>query len=271
MSSRKDPGYLSKCPISDLLVSSCTWHGNPCDKETDFVVTITDLGVCYTFNMKEPALEVTEPGSLCVFLKQHSLCVTAPIFMRVPWLLPNKGQILATKQMRTEFWAFLQCLFSDKTLISMFVTCRLKFSTQYDSEHGTVWVHERSPKWRRSQGIAIIFFDVSTWGSRMQQTETWLGNTAILDAVASPGGDTIHEGSGLRCCSWNPHTGSSQKDHGKEYMNIARSISFWPPTCAQCNWVPEARIFFSAKFPTRTFWHMCWGWWDSCCWMQEKL
>ena len=44
------------------LYCRCTWHGNPCDKETDFVTTLTDLGVCYTFNMKEPALEVTEPG-----------------------------------------------------------------------------------------------------------------------------------------------------------------------------------------------------------------
>ena len=51
---------LTNVAISDSY--SCTWHGNPCDIENDFVLTLTDLGVCYTFNMKEPALHVSEPG-----------------------------------------------------------------------------------------------------------------------------------------------------------------------------------------------------------------
>ena len=46
-------------------VSSCTYKGEACNITRDFVTTMTDLGVCYTFNsgkIVEP-LEVTESGN----------------------------------------------------------------------------------------------------------------------------------------------------------------------------------------------------------------
>ena len=40
----------------------CTWNGRPCNINQDFKTTITDLGVCYTFNYHRPSLIVREPG-----------------------------------------------------------------------------------------------------------------------------------------------------------------------------------------------------------------
>ena len=41
----------------------CTWYGKPCNISEDFETVITDLGVCYTFNGKKPAVQVTQPGT----------------------------------------------------------------------------------------------------------------------------------------------------------------------------------------------------------------
>ena len=34
----------------------------PCDLDEKFEVKVTNLGVCYTFNGKTPAMKVVEPG-----------------------------------------------------------------------------------------------------------------------------------------------------------------------------------------------------------------
>ena len=39
----------------------CTWSGEECDA-SDFEATLTDLGVCYTFNSRTPAATVNESG-----------------------------------------------------------------------------------------------------------------------------------------------------------------------------------------------------------------
>ena len=53
----------------------CTWQGNSCDTENYFNVTVTDLGVCYTFNGDLPTLTVTEPGILprCAFFSNRKI------------------------------------------------------------------------------------------------------------------------------------------------------------------------------------------------------
>ena len=40
----------------------CQWHGRNCNITKDFKTTLTDLGVCYTFNYDYPPLSVKEPG-----------------------------------------------------------------------------------------------------------------------------------------------------------------------------------------------------------------
>ena len=46
---------------------SCKWLGKSCNTEKDFVTTLTDLGVCYTFNSMEPALTLSEPGKQSLY------------------------------------------------------------------------------------------------------------------------------------------------------------------------------------------------------------
>ena len=46
-------------------MNSCTWRKQPCDLSVDFVRTMTDMGVCYTFNSgrRGSPLNVTDSGS----------------------------------------------------------------------------------------------------------------------------------------------------------------------------------------------------------------
>ena len=48
-----------------VLLCSCSWKGEPCNINRDFVTTLTDTGVCYTFNSGENAdpLLVMESGN----------------------------------------------------------------------------------------------------------------------------------------------------------------------------------------------------------------
>ena len=56
-------GLIITFPANWLnYVSRCTWQNNPCNLGGDFNTTVTDLGVCYTFNGMKPALSVSEPG-----------------------------------------------------------------------------------------------------------------------------------------------------------------------------------------------------------------
>ena len=45
-----------------MLNFRCKWHGKTCNITKDFKTTLTDLGVCYTFNYDHPPLSVKEPG-----------------------------------------------------------------------------------------------------------------------------------------------------------------------------------------------------------------
>ena len=45
-----------------MLNSRCKWNGKTCNITKDFKTTLTDLGVCYTFNYDHPPLSVKEPG-----------------------------------------------------------------------------------------------------------------------------------------------------------------------------------------------------------------
>ena len=55
---------------SELFITSdipfplfrCTWNGEDCDLSKDLSTTYTDLGVCYTFNGKQPSLSTHSPG-----------------------------------------------------------------------------------------------------------------------------------------------------------------------------------------------------------------
>ena len=49
--------------IISIFTCRCTWYGKPCNISEDFETVITDLGVCYTFNGKKPAVQVTQPGT----------------------------------------------------------------------------------------------------------------------------------------------------------------------------------------------------------------
>ena len=50
--------------LYSVYISSCTYKGEACNISRDFVTTMTDLGVCYTFNSGKTVepLEVTESG-----------------------------------------------------------------------------------------------------------------------------------------------------------------------------------------------------------------
>ena len=47
-------------------LSRCVWQGQECDVDESFKTTLTDLGVCYTFNNYHngESLTVTEAGEL---------------------------------------------------------------------------------------------------------------------------------------------------------------------------------------------------------------
>ncbi len=68
-----------------------------------------------------------------------------------------------------------------------------------------------------------------------------------IDAVASPGGDTIHEGSGLRCGSWYPHIDCCQAGYC-EFLCIPKQkspdqvVMFCPCFTALCSY----KILFRA-------------------------
>ena len=55
--------FTNKLYVSFILFS-CIWNQKPCDLDHDFVTTITDVGVCYTFNsgINQSARVVTEHG-----------------------------------------------------------------------------------------------------------------------------------------------------------------------------------------------------------------
>ena len=64
-----------------FLFHSCTWQGKPCNISEDFVTTLTDLGVCYTFNsgLKKAQITVTESGTIIsVTLYFHLFYRTVP-------------------------------------------------------------------------------------------------------------------------------------------------------------------------------------------------
>ena len=42
----------------------CTWNGNPCNISQDFRTILTEFGVCYSFNNKNPPRSVRETGSM---------------------------------------------------------------------------------------------------------------------------------------------------------------------------------------------------------------
>ena len=46
------------------LYCSCSWKGQPCDIDGDFVTVNTDLGVCYTFNHRSRPMVVEKEGML---------------------------------------------------------------------------------------------------------------------------------------------------------------------------------------------------------------
>ena len=52
-----------RCLKPSFVRFSCRWHGKPCDIENDFVTTLTDHGICYKFNFKEPSLKLSESGT----------------------------------------------------------------------------------------------------------------------------------------------------------------------------------------------------------------
>ena len=52
-----------------MLNFRCKWNDKTCNIIKDFKTTLTDLGVCYTFNYDHPPLSVKEPGDIIEFPK----------------------------------------------------------------------------------------------------------------------------------------------------------------------------------------------------------
>jgi hypothetical protein len=64
----KSQMFILIVPVGLLYVQycRCTWQGQLCDIESNFTTTMTDFGICYTFNGNtDPSrmLNVTKPGA----------------------------------------------------------------------------------------------------------------------------------------------------------------------------------------------------------------
>ena len=54
--------------IWHFYVYRCTWQGKPFDQKVPFTTTLTDLGVCFTFNKEDPPLKVYKSGKTQIIL-----------------------------------------------------------------------------------------------------------------------------------------------------------------------------------------------------------
>ena len=52
-----------------FFFNRCEWQDGKCDVSGAFRTNLTDLGVCFTFNHKEPFLTVNESGKLAKMVK----------------------------------------------------------------------------------------------------------------------------------------------------------------------------------------------------------
>ena len=60
-STRENLSRADSVPLSDI--DRCRWIGGECGV-SDFVTTLTELGVCYTFNSRTPVATVNESGEI---------------------------------------------------------------------------------------------------------------------------------------------------------------------------------------------------------------
>ncbi len=111
--------FSSLLSHSNNFTDRCVWKKHLCNSTEDFTTVLTDIGLCYTFNAKEPLLKVTKKGMLQL----------------------DKRNSEDQNEQNFGFW--LWCIFS---------LCRYLKCSQTCTEHWKTWLFERTTVRHGSQG-----------------------------------------------------------------------------------------------------------------------